>query len=83
MAKHDRTLAAVFATPTSGTVAWSDIEALLVSLGATAREGRGSRVRFRLNGVIGHFHRPHPRKEASKGCVESVRTFLLNAGIAP
>lgn len=32
--------------------------------GARIIEGRGSRVRFELNGVIATFHRPHPQKEA-------------------
>ena len=83
MAKYLKTLQAVFADPTQSNIAWRDIEAMLKSLGAELSEGRGSRVRVHLNGVRAVFHRPHPEKEASKACVESVREFLVAAGIAP
>ena len=46
-------------------------------------EGRGSRVRFELNGVIGTFHRPHPHKEAKAYQVRDARTFLTQAGVQP
>lgn len=42
-------------------------------------EGWGGYVE--LNGVAGHFHRPHPRKEVRRRAVESVRRFLNEAGI--
>jgi hypothetical protein len=83
MGKHDDTLEALFETPTRGSIAWREVEALFKHLGATVTEGRGSRVRVLLNGVRAVFHRPHPRKEAGKGCVESVRRFLENAGVEP
>ena len=79
--KHEKTLKAVFSVPTSGGIAWRDIEALFKSLGAEISEGRGSRVRVILNGVFAVFHRPHPQKEACKGAVEAVRSFLKNAGV--
>lgn len=60
---------------------WSDIESLLVALGAELNEGRGSRVRIYLNGVRAVFHRPHPEKETNKGAVISMRRFLLEAGV--
>ncbi|MGX1803020.1 type II toxin-antitoxin system HicA family toxin [Brevundimonas naejangsanensis] len=74
--KHARTYAAIFAEPTRSNVVWTDIEALIVWLGATRSEGRGSRVRFELEGVKGSFHRPHPEKECDKGALQSVRRFL-------
>ena len=83
MAKHEKTLKAIFAKPTSGTIDWRKIESLFVSLGAEVIEGAGSRVVFILNEIEGHFHRPHPRKETSKGAVESARDFLTQAGFAP
>jgi hypothetical protein len=83
MAKHDTTLQGIFKTPTKANLKWRDIESLLKHLGATMTEGKGSRVRVMLNNVAAVFHRPHPRKEASKGSVESVREFLENAGIEP
>ena len=83
MAKHERTLAAVFAETTRANIPWADIEALFVHLGATIREGSGSRIAVRLNGVQTVFHRPHPGNQASKVVVESVGRFLVQAGVTP
>jgi len=82
-AKHEKTLAAIFEKPDRANIAWKDIEALLIALGADLSEGRGSRLRVSLNGVRAVFHRPHPRKEASKSMVRSLRRFLVEAGIMP
>ncbi|NIR55467.1 MAG: addiction module toxin, HicA family, partial [Nitrospinaceae bacterium] len=46
-------------------------------------EGSGSRVRVVLNGIRAIFHRSHPRPEANKGAVKSVRRFLKEAGVKP
>jgi hypothetical protein len=56
---------------------------MLAAYGAEISEGRGSRVRVVLRGVRAVFHRPHPRKETNKGCVNSVKHFLTEAGILP
>lgn len=79
--KHQATLRAVFKKPTSTNIVWTDIESLLSALGAELTEGSGSRARIALNDIRAVFHRPHPRKEASKAQVESMRIFLINAGI--
>jgi hypothetical protein len=71
----------VFDDPVRANIVWRDIEALPVALGAEISEGIGSRVRVALNGVRAVFHRPHPRKEADRGMVRSVRRFLDEAGI--
>ena len=81
--KHRKTLEAVFEVPERANIPWRDVEALFVALGAEVSEGRGSRVRVALNDVRAVFHRPHPRKEADKGTVKSVRRFLQEAGITP
>ncbi|MCX5858205.1 MAG: type II toxin-antitoxin system HicA family toxin [Deltaproteobacteria bacterium] len=83
MNKHRKTLQNIFADPVRANILWSDVEALLLSLGAEREEGRGSRVRFSLNGVRAVFHRPHPSKETDRGAVSSVRRFLLEGGIKP
>ncbi len=83
MARHRTTLAAIFAEPVRAGVRWSDVEALLRHLGADVEQGAGSRVRFALNGVRAVFHRPHPRKEADKGALRSMRRFLTEAGVVP
>lgn len=82
-AKHLATLRAIFETPSRANIAWSDIEALLVSLGAEVSEGSGSRVRIALNGVRAVFHRPHPRRETDRGAVVSMRRFLQQAEVKP
>lgn len=79
--KQRKTLEAVYTQPVLANIIWQDIENLFVALGAVVREGRGSRVRIELNGVVAVFHRPHPEKEASKGRVKVAREFLEKAGV--
>lgn len=82
-AKHKKVLHSIFEMPVHSSIVWKDIESLLISLGAELSEGRGSRVRVALNGVRAIFHRPHPKKEADKGAVVSVKRLLKEAGIQP
>jgi len=81
--KHRKTLEAIFEKPERSNIAWRDVEALLIALGAEISEGNGSRVRVALNDIRAVFHRPHPRKETHKGAVKSVRRFLEAAGVKP
>ncbi|RIK31952.1 MAG: hexulose-6-phosphate synthase [Anaerolineae bacterium] len=81
--KHRKTLEAIFEKPERANIAWKDVEALFVALGAEVTEGSGSRVRVALNNIRAVFHRPHPRKETNKGAVKSVRRFLEAAGVKP
>jgi hypothetical protein len=81
--KHQKTLRAVFADPVRANIPWADIESLLIALGAERDEGRGSRVRFVLNGIRAVLHRPHPQKETNRGAVKSVRRLLEEGGIKP
>ena len=82
-AKHNKVLKSIFETPVNASIIWKDIESLFIGLGAEVSEGRGSRVRVALNGVRAVFHRPHPKKEADKGAVVSVRRLLKEAGVEP
>jgi hypothetical protein len=81
--RHRRTLEAIFEKPERPDIAWRDIEALFIALGADISEGSSSRVRVALKDVRAVFHRPHPRKETNKGAVKSVRRFLEAAGVKP
>lgn len=81
--KHRKTLEAIFENPIRSNVAWSDVEKMLLALGAEMSEGSGSRVRVAFRGVRAVFHRPHPRKETDKGALMSVRRFLAEAGVTP
>jgi hypothetical protein len=81
--KHRQTLEAIFEKPERANIPWRDIEALFIALGAEVTEGSGSRVRVALKNVRAVFHRPHPRKEANKATIRSVRRFLEAAGEKP
>lgn len=81
--KHLRTLKAIFHRPILGTIKWSDIEALLVALGAEVSEREGSRIAVVLFDEVKVFHRPHPSLDTDKGAVKSVRDWLGAHGINP
>jgi hypothetical protein len=81
--KHAKTLEAVFAKPTSASITFSDLEALVLALGGQVREGAGSRVVFELNGRRLYPHRPHPGKEARRYQVEELRALFESEGIRP
>lgn len=80
---HQRILEALFSIPPPRTLDWRDLEGLFIALGANVIEGRGSRVRFVLNNVIGTFHRPHPSKEAKLYQILEAKDFLEAAGVKP
>jgi hypothetical protein len=81
--KQRRTLVGVFTDPVSGTIAWNDIENLLIAVGCQVIEGNGSRVRFNFKGEVESFHRPHPEKEAKRYQVRATRDFLTRIGVVP
>lgn len=81
--RHKRVLLSVFSNPISGTIKWSEIEALFKALDATIEEREGSRVAVILNGKVAVFHRPHPSPDTDKGAVKSVRKFLDDVGVKP
>ena len=82
MAKSKKTLQAIFDDPVCADIEWRDVESLLGSLGALIKQGSGSRVRVRLNGVKAVLHEPHPEKEMQKGAIRSLRDFLRQAGVS-
>jgi hypothetical protein len=84
MQKHrQKTLQALFRQPTSGTVVFADIEALVLALGGEVLEREGSRVKITLKGEQWRCHRPHPGKEAKKYQVEEARELLERVGVKP
>ncbi len=74
--KQRITLKALYARPTSGSIKFSDIESLVVGLGGSVDEGKGSRVVFSLDDAVIHLHRPHPGKEARKYQIEEICLWL-------
>ena len=81
--RHQRTLDAIFATPTPATLEWARVESLFHALGADIVERAGSRVGVALSGARATFHRPHPRNEIGRRTTEDGRDFLTNAGVKP
>jgi hypothetical protein len=81
--KHSKTLRAVFTKPTSPSIVFSDIEALLVALGGQVHEREGSRVKISIKGEQWRCHRPHPGKEAKRYQVEEIRELLERIGEQP
>jgi hypothetical protein len=81
--RYRDTLNRIFQVPVPAAMEWRDVEALFLALGARTVEGRGSRVRFELNGVVATFHRPHPEKEAKPYQIRDARRFLEQAGMKP
>jgi hypothetical protein len=82
-ATHCKTLAAIFARPTSASIPFADIEALFKALGGTVTEREESRVKIELAGEQWRCHRPHPGKEAKRYQVEEARELLARAGVEP
>ncbi|MCK0505851.1 type II toxin-antitoxin system HicB family antitoxin [Aromatoleum anaerobium] len=60
--KQRKTLQAIFTKPTSSSIVFSDIEALIIGLGGEVHEREGSRVKILLKGEQWRCHRPHPGK---------------------
>jgi hypothetical protein len=81
--KHRKTLAAIYAKPTSATLVFADIEALIVALGGEVFEREGSRVKLVLQTAQWRCHRPHPGKEAKRYQVEEIRDILIGLNISP
>jgi hypothetical protein len=82
-AKHRKTLVAIFSRPTSPSIVFADIEALIKVLGGSVSEREGSRVKIELRGEQWRCHRPHPGKEAKRYQVEEARELLERIGVLP
>jgi len=73
---------AIHRTPTTSSLVFSEIEALMLHLGGEVLERQGSRVKLMLGGQCWRCHRPHPGKEARRYQIEEAREFLLRAGVS-
>jgi hypothetical protein len=81
--RQRKTLLAIFTDPVSGSIAWADVESLMLAAGCVLIEGSGSRVRFEKDGRLAFFHRPHPEKEAKRYQIRDARRFLDELGVRP
>jgi hypothetical protein len=82
-AKHRKTLRAIFTKPTSPSIVFNEIEALLFALGGQLHEREGSRIKITIKGEQWRCHRPHPGKEAKRYQVEEIRELLERIGEQP
>ncbi|MCE5208961.1 MAG: type II toxin-antitoxin system HicA family toxin [Chloroflexi bacterium] len=60
---------------------WDAVIRLLSSLGVEVIYNKGSRVRFRFNGLTAFLDKPHPRRELKRYQVVAIRDFLNDTGI--
>jgi hypothetical protein len=81
--RQRKTLAAIFAKPTSASIVFTDIESLIKALGGLIEEREGSRISVEFKGLQWKCHRPHPGKEAKRYQVEEVRDLLHRTGVSP
>ena len=82
-AKHRKTLRAIFTKPTSPSIVFNEIEALLLALGGQVHDREGSRIKITIKGEQWRCHRPHPGKEAKRYQVEEIRELLERIGEQP
>jgi hypothetical protein len=81
--KQRNILRRLFQTPTPADIPWDDIISLFEALGATIKQGRGSRIRVTISSEKAIFHEPQPRRQARPDQVRAVRRFLEQAGVIP
>lgn len=81
--RQRKTLRSIFSDPVSGSIAWADVESLLIAVGCVVIEDNGSRVRFERDGRLAFFQRPHPEKEAKRYQIRDARHFLEDLGVRP
>jgi hypothetical protein len=84
--KHQKTLRAIFETPTRSDIKWRKVKSLLKAVDAKIANGRGSRRWITLNGVVGIIqlcvHEPHSTP-LGKCDVEAFQDLFTEAGITP
>lgn len=79
--KHQRTLKIIYKCPIQSSLIWSDIEKLLVDLGAKTKDVNWSRFAAELNNIRAYFQRPDQKNLIDKSVLVSTRKFLENAGV--
>jgi hypothetical protein len=80
MSKHRKTFEAMQGHPAPANLRWSDVESLLVYLGAKIVEGRGSAITVTLKGKKAWFHRPHPEDKADRGAIKNALILIKESG---
>ena len=78
--KHLHTLEHIFQHPTSHTLEWHDVNALIAHMG-TVEEGANGQLTFTLKGDSQAFHRSEEKEVSEDSQVLELRRFLEGAGI--
>ncbi len=82
--KHRKTLLDIWKTPPLANLKWARVKALIEAAGGRIEQGRGSRVRFIIDGRVGRFHTPHKNgANTDKGAVSSLKKYLADCDITP
>ena len=82
--KHKKTLIDIWKIPPVANLKWNRVEALIKAAGGSVKQGKGSRVRFIINGRVGRFHTPHRNGiNTDKGAINSLKKYLTDCGITP
>ena len=77
------TLEDIFTEPNTADIAWRDIEALFLALGAMVRKWEDSRVWVEFPTACAIFHRPIEQRKASRPQVWDVRKLLTQLNVEP
>jgi len=78
--KHLHTLEHIFQHPTTHTLEWHDVNALIAHMG-TVKEGEKGQLTFTLKGASQAFHRSEEKEVSAVSQVLELRRFLEEAGI--
>ena len=78
MAKHQKALEKLCATPLRSDLKWAELKGVLEHLGYTMITGKGSRRKFFHAGrnALIIMHQPHPLPNVDKGCIADVVEHL-------
>ncbi|MFK8184317.1 MAG: type II toxin-antitoxin system HicA family toxin [Phormidesmis sp.] len=82
--RHRKTLVDIWKIPPIANLKWNRVEALIRAVGGRVEQGKGSRVRFIIDGRVGRFHTPHKNGvNTDKGAISSLKKYLTDCGITP
>ncbi len=79
MSKQDKLLEAFKAAKKE--FKWTDLVAVLKSLGFEPVEAEGSRVDFVMGELVVKLHKPHPQKEVKVYALKQVKETLHKEGL--
>jgi len=79
--KQTRIKKAIFSKPTPRNITWNEIVSLLIALGCTMTNRKGSTVAFTKGKAILLLHRPHPQNTLNIYAAQDVEYFLISIGV--